>query len=127
MFRHLNNPNIINRNFKQEQDHNDTINMESIVKLQKQKFNPHEPIFLSVSQFEELCKTTYDGSYPFTITAIVNKDEISAKLEEEKKLNEKMDNITITEIKNQEPEYPAPNDNVEPEPYVYKKQKQKKR
>jgi hypothetical protein len=123
MFRHLNNPNIVNRNFKQEQDHNETINMESIVKIQKHKFNPHEPIFLSVSQFEELCKTTYDGNTPFTITAIVDKDkEISAN-----EINEKIDNITITEIKNEEPEYPAPNSNVDPEPYVYKKQKQKKK
>lgn len=71
MFRHLSLPNNHNRNTKLQLDQSDIINMETIVKLQKQKSNPHEPTFLSKCQYEELCKTTYDGNVPFTITPIV--------------------------------------------------------
>ena len=59
-----------NTNTKEQLQHNESITMETIVKLQKHKFNPHEPTFLNRSQFEELCKSTYDGNVPFTITRL---------------------------------------------------------
>jgi hypothetical protein len=59
-----------NYNTKEQLQHNESITMETIVKLQKHKFNPHEPTFLNRSQFEELCKSTYDGNVPFTITRL---------------------------------------------------------
>lgn len=121
MFRNRNLPNQINRNVKEQQDVNEVITMENVIKYQQHKFNPREPLFLSVQQFEELCKTTYDGSVPFTITAIVGEERKEEKKEEE---IIKEDNISVSV--NNEPEYPAPNANVEPEPYVYKKSVAKK-
>lgn len=120
MFRNRTLPNQINRNVKAQQDLNESITMESVIKYQQHKFNPHEPLFLSVQQFEELCKTTYDGSVPFTITAVVGEERKEDKKDEEVK----EDKIKVSE--NNEPEYPAPNANVEPEPYVYKKSASKK-
>jgi hypothetical protein len=84
----------------------------NVLKYQQHKYNPHEPLFLSVKQYEELCKTTYDGSVPFTFTCVVdNKDHTTSEGVEERK-----DDITVTEIQNESEETP----------YAPKKKKSKK-
>lgn len=104
----------------QDLDHNEPVTMESVMKLQQHKPNPHEPIFLSVKQYEELCKTTYDGNVPFTFTAIVGDkrdDEArDVKNDSDDGVEENKDDITVSEVVN----------DVE-EPYVPSKKKKAKK
>lgn len=96
MFRRLNLHNDVNRNKKLIPEHNDSINIGTIISVQKHKLNPHEPTFLNKSQFEELCKYTYDGNVPFTITRIVDTNQ---GVEETK-----TDAISVEEIKEEKSE-----------------------
>lgn len=111
MFRNRNLPNVINRKLIAPiVDENETITMESVIKYQQHKPNPHEPIFLSVSQYEELCKTTYDGSIPFTFTCVVGDERKEEKNESsEEGVEETKDEIKISEVINdaEEPYVPS--------------------
>lgn len=110
MFRRNNLQNNVRRGVSQlsEPQHNETITLHDITKLQQHKYNPHEPIFLSVKQYEEICKNTYDGNVPFTITAIVGQDDKKEGVEENKEGEQKPDGIIVTEVQQevqQEEEY----------------------
>jgi hypothetical protein len=110
MFRRNNLPNIVRRGVEplKEPDDNETITIHDITRIQQHKFNPHEPIFLSVRQYEEICKNTYDGNVPFTITAIVGQDEKKKEegVEESKNDEQKSDGIIVTEVKEVQTEDP---------------------
>lgn len=100
----------------QDIDHTEPITMESVMKFQQHKFNPHEPLFLSVKQYEELCKTTYDGSVPFTFTAVVGDERKDDQNSSSEGVEESKDDIVVTEVSNTI-------EKEEEQPYVPKKKK----
>ena len=117
MFRNRNLPNVVNRKLAAPvPDENEPVTMENIIKYQQHKFNPHEPIFLSVSQYEELCKTTYDGSVPFTFTCVVGDERKEEQNDSSEGVEESKDDIRVTEI-------PNTMEKEEEQPYVPKKKK----
>ena len=120
MFRNRNLPNVVNRKLAApDPDDNEPVTMENIIKFQQHKFNPHEPIFLSVSQYEELCKTTYDGSVPFTFTCVVGDERKEEQNDSSEGVEESKDDI-VTEVSNAI-------DVEEEQPYVPKRKKTNKK
>jgi hypothetical protein len=100
MFRRTTLPNNVRRGVEVLPDphDNETITIHDITRIQQHKYNPHEPIFLSVKQYEEICKNTYDGAVPFTISAIVGQDDKKDGVKESKNQEQKSDGISVTEV-----------------------------